>query len=450
MRVVDYVSAACVIMRKKIFDDVLGFDFVYEPAYYEDVDLCLKIGALGLKTFYVPDSYIVHYENATTADPSNGLNLSSLVQVNRSKFVDRWTHFLKTGRHREGPRPLVRRVTGASDEGRPSAAIYTPYAINAGEATRHVFSIVDALVTIGYRVSLITPERVSYLRVSQIADLMGLEKLLAFDLETVKEARAPLDVLITVGGEGAGPLIALAKRSFYLVDRRIESLPRYQGVIVSSDADAETARNDPHFHGVDVHTIRPAVRLLAFSEKISKTTIVSEGQFVAGARSNGQDRMIRAFRRLVESGHKAELHLVGSLLPESQHRDYFLECKRMAEGLPVHFHMDVSREKRDSIFESALLYWHGGNHEQIGLSVIEAMSAGAIPIVAQRGLGAFDVRDGINGFHFDSEDELVRLSHRVFDQTDEITNEMRAAARTASEGFSREVCVRDWHSLLQP
>jgi glycosyltransferase involved in cell wall biosynthesis len=449
LRVVDYVSAACIIMRKKIFDAVLGFDFVYEPAYYEDVDLCLKIGALGLKTFYVPASCIVHHENATTADPSNGLNLSSLVQINRGKFVDRWTHFLKTGRHREQLWPLARRVTGAApDDARPSAAVYTPYAINAGEATRQLFSTVEALVDIGYRVSLVTPERVSYLRISQIAYLLGLNSGLALDLVTVNEVRRSFDVLIALGDEGAEPVKALAKRSFYRGDRRSEWLPGYQDVIASSDAEAETVRNHPQFHGVVVHTIRPAIRPLAFTEKLSKTTIVSEGQFIAGATSSGQDLMIRALRRLVASGHKAELHLVGSLLPESRHRDYFLECKRMAEGLPVHFHVDVSREERDSIFESASLYWHDGSHDPLGLSVIEAMSTGAIPIVAQRGEGAFGAWNGTNGYHFGSEDELVSLSDRILNETDEVISAMRAVARTASEGFSREACASGWRSLL--
>ena len=41
--VVDFCSAACLLMRRSDFLTVGGFGFEWEPAYYEDVDLCLKL-----------------------------------------------------------------------------------------------------------------------------------------------------------------------------------------------------------------------------------------------------------------------------------------------------------------------------------------------------------------------------------------------------------------------
>ena len=40
---VDFCSAACLMMRKADFLRVGGFGFEWEPAYYEDADLCLKL-----------------------------------------------------------------------------------------------------------------------------------------------------------------------------------------------------------------------------------------------------------------------------------------------------------------------------------------------------------------------------------------------------------------------
>ena len=45
--VVDYCSAACFLTTREIFDRISGFDPIFEPAYYEDVDLCFKIACLG-------------------------------------------------------------------------------------------------------------------------------------------------------------------------------------------------------------------------------------------------------------------------------------------------------------------------------------------------------------------------------------------------------------------
>ena len=70
--VVDYCSAACFLTTREIFDRVSGFDPIFEPAYYEDVDLCLKIACLGLFVYYCPQVEIVHIENATSADQEVG------------------------------------------------------------------------------------------------------------------------------------------------------------------------------------------------------------------------------------------------------------------------------------------------------------------------------------------------------------------------------------------
>ena len=42
-RAVDYCSAASLLVRRSTWDRVSGFDEIFYPAYYEDLDLCLKI-----------------------------------------------------------------------------------------------------------------------------------------------------------------------------------------------------------------------------------------------------------------------------------------------------------------------------------------------------------------------------------------------------------------------
>lgn len=63
---VEYVSAACVLIRRNVFDSILGFDYIYSPAYYEDVDLCLSVASLGLKNVVSTRSSVIHLENATS------------------------------------------------------------------------------------------------------------------------------------------------------------------------------------------------------------------------------------------------------------------------------------------------------------------------------------------------------------------------------------------------
>ncbi|MDP1051384.1 glycosyltransferase family 2 protein, partial [Klebsiella quasipneumoniae] len=71
------------------------FDLCYEPAYYEDSDLCMKIRQLGLRIVYCPDVRVVHHENATSRDVAAQLAIHAVIRRNREQFVARWGAVLR-------------------------------------------------------------------------------------------------------------------------------------------------------------------------------------------------------------------------------------------------------------------------------------------------------------------------------------------------------------------
>jgi len=56
---VDWVSGACMLIRRPAFDDVGGFDARYF-LYWEDADLCRRLRARGHEVRYVPAAAAVH------------------------------------------------------------------------------------------------------------------------------------------------------------------------------------------------------------------------------------------------------------------------------------------------------------------------------------------------------------------------------------------------------
>lgn len=64
-RTVDYVSAACLAFRAADFWAAGGFDPAFHLAYCEDVDLCLRLAAVGLRTRYVPGATVMHKAGAS-------------------------------------------------------------------------------------------------------------------------------------------------------------------------------------------------------------------------------------------------------------------------------------------------------------------------------------------------------------------------------------------------
>lgn len=58
------LTAACLMIKKKNFDRLKGFDERFRT-HFQDVDLCLRLRALGLRLIYTPRAVLFHYESAT-------------------------------------------------------------------------------------------------------------------------------------------------------------------------------------------------------------------------------------------------------------------------------------------------------------------------------------------------------------------------------------------------
>lgn len=132
---VDYISGACIMIVKKLFDDIGGFDERYVPAYYEDSDLAFEARKRGYKVVYQPESVVVHYENISykykykrsgkknsgklkninetdnSAD-SNGNGIS-----NREKFRQKWSSVLENEHYKEMTNVSISRDRGNSYKG---------------------------------------------------------------------------------------------------------------------------------------------------------------------------------------------------------------------------------------------------------------------------------------------------------------------------------------------
>jgi len=62
IRNVSAVTAACMMVRTQVFEEVQGFEETMFPIAYNDIDLCLRIGAAGYRILYTPHALLYHYE----------------------------------------------------------------------------------------------------------------------------------------------------------------------------------------------------------------------------------------------------------------------------------------------------------------------------------------------------------------------------------------------------
>jgi O-antigen biosynthesis protein len=64
-RNVSAVTAACLAMRRTVFDEVGGFDEKHLPVAFHDVDLCLKVGERGYQIICTPQAELTHLESVS-------------------------------------------------------------------------------------------------------------------------------------------------------------------------------------------------------------------------------------------------------------------------------------------------------------------------------------------------------------------------------------------------
>lgn len=65
-RRVDWVVGACMLIRRETWNAVNGFDERYF-LYYEDVDICKKVGAEGYEVWYNPNAAMIHFHKRLSA-----------------------------------------------------------------------------------------------------------------------------------------------------------------------------------------------------------------------------------------------------------------------------------------------------------------------------------------------------------------------------------------------
>ncbi len=124
-RDVDYVSGAIFLTRADLFREVGGFDRAYLPAYYEDVDYCVKLWERGKRVVFDPDVVALHYEFGGSANRADAL---ALQQKNCGVFAGKHRAWLARQSAIDTARLLHWRATARPgrrllfvDEGSPSA-----------------------------------------------------------------------------------------------------------------------------------------------------------------------------------------------------------------------------------------------------------------------------------------------------------------------------------------
>lgn len=195
------------------------------------------------------------------------------------------------------------------------------------------------------------------------------------------------------------------------------------------------------FAPIDVESLKPSKK---------ENIILSVGRFFIHSHNKKQLEMIRVFKDLYDNNPELkdyEYHLCGSAAEDKDSQGYLQKCIDESKGYPITIHKDIPIEELRELYSKAKIFWHstglGENiqknpdrFEHFGITTVEGMSAGVVPVVINKAGQAEVVQDGVDGFLFNTSEELKEKTMKVVKDM-ELQEKLSKAAINSSKRFSK-------------
>ena len=207
----------------------------------------------------------------------------------------------------------------------------------------------------------------------------------------------------------------------------------------------------------DSVAIYPPTTLFKQSKKKKNIILhVSRLDIPNEASDKGHIELINSFKKLKLKGWKfviAGTTILGSAA-EIRSKKYLKQLKELAKDSNIEFVVNASHKMIEQLFSDAKVYWHcsgihtesAGAAEHFGLTIIEAMSTGCVPMSFNKG-GPREIITKESGFLFNDEKELVKYT-KLFTSDSTMMKRMSAATIKRSKFFSEEKSRDNWVSLV--
>lgn len=206
--------------------------------------------------------------------------------------------------------------------------------------------------------------------------------------------------------------------------------------------------------GIDCEVVYPPVKFQIVPSN-KREIILSVGRFTTDGQGKKQSEMMRAFAEIREAHASGwEYHCVGGLSERTEDRLYFDAVQRSGTGFPVRVEANLQRPVLERLYGEAKIFWHATGYaedeqthpelqEHFGISTVEAMAAGCVPVVINRGAQPEIVQHGVSGFLWNTLEELKGYTLRLI-QDEPLRARMAESARLRAQSFTRENFVKDF------
>lgn len=206
----------------------------------------------------------------------------------------------------------------------------------------------------------------------------------------------------------------------------------------------------------DVKVVYPPVSI--FGRKEGKENIIlSVGRFTKENNRKNQEVLIDLFSSHRDEFKGWKLILAGGVLEDDE--DFVENLKKKIKSDQIDIFPNTSYEKLVGFYQKAKIYWHAAGYgsdlqtspklaEHFGITCVEAMGAGCVPIVFSGGGLVEIIQDGVNGFTWENPKELLQKTQKMI-ESNESFKMMSSAAENRAKDFSVDKFCQEIDTLIR-
>lgn len=344
-------------------------------------------------------------------------------------------------------------------------AIYSPYLDTFGGGEKYMLSIGEILSQNHFEVDILLDEHLENKDCQYLKN--ELSKRFNLNLEKVSFIRAPV-------GEGSdffSRFFFLKKYTvlFYLTDGSIfyptarKNILHIQSPIIGQPAKSLwgavklsgwdliiynsefTKKNSLNNWPLTSQVIYPPVDTEKIKSLGKRNYILSVGRFFGYLKDKKHEIMIKVFKGLYQ-GKKIDgwsLYLVGAASKGDE--PYLKQLRNLSKGFPINFYPNLEYNALMTLYGQSSIYWHAAGFgeedptkmEHFGISTVEAMAGGSVPVVVNCGGQTEIVENGKSGFLWNSPKELEELTALLI-KDQKLRSKLSQNAVLASHKFSKK------------
>lgn len=199
---------------------------------------------------------------------------------------------------------------------------------------------------------------------------------------------------------------------------------------------------------------------LSPKEVKKENTILHVGRFrsVDGKDYKKQSVMIQAFTEMVDKGLSGWKFVIGVSVQEKD-KEAFEKMRQKATGYPIEFVINATNTELWKVYSKAKIYWHASGFgedlqkhpelaEHFGISTVEAMGAGVVPVVINAGGQREIVTNGENGCLWDSLEGLQEQTVQLI-KNPSLLQKLSTNAKKRAQDFSGERFCKEVQELIK-